>query len=157
MRLRTGTGRACRVAAKQPGLPFARLQAALGLRPRRALCSAEATTEIISPSSNGKGTSRLFHFCSHGPVHFCSHHDTHNTVRFFFVSLLACLTLGPGRPMASSLRGTGVIIPQNGHRLPLPNDVRLGFRPFNFGQFNDFSCYFLDFAQPRCPCYWRWG
>ncbi len=35
-RSETGTGRACRAAMKRPSLPFARLQAALRLRPRRA-------------------------------------------------------------------------------------------------------------------------
>lgn len=46
---------ACRAAVKRPGLPFARLQTALRLRPRRALSSAEATAETIWPCRRNKG------------------------------------------------------------------------------------------------------
>ena len=53
---------ACRAAVKQPSLPSARLQAALGLRPRRALSSAEATNETIIHPLAGKGAQALFHF-----------------------------------------------------------------------------------------------
>ena len=46
MRFGTGTGRGMPGRREEPpGLPFARLQAALRLRPRRALSSAEAIYE----------------------------------------------------------------------------------------------------------------
>jgi hypothetical protein len=46
-------GGACPTALRQPSLPFARLQTALGLRPRRDLSSAGATDEITVPQTNG--------------------------------------------------------------------------------------------------------
>jgi hypothetical protein len=54
-----GAGRA---AVKPPGLPFARLQAALRLRPRRALSSAEATCEATQQRTVGNSPKALFRF-----------------------------------------------------------------------------------------------
>ena len=67
---------ACRAAGERPSLPFARLQAALRLRPRRALSSAEATGDSICCLLVDKRPKALFSFCSHRPVSFCSHHDS---------------------------------------------------------------------------------
>ena len=53
---------ACPAALRRPSLPFARLQAALRLRPRRALSSAEATDEFIEDSFLRNGGRALFHF-----------------------------------------------------------------------------------------------
>jgi hypothetical protein len=53
---------ACRAAWMQPSLPFARLQAALRLRPRRALSSAEATGKTTLPHPSDKRLQALFSF-----------------------------------------------------------------------------------------------
>ena len=79
-RFETGTGRAGRITVKRSSLPFARLQTALRLRPRRALSSAEATGEIIRLYSDDKMPKALFRFCSHRPFRFCSHHDNNQFV-----------------------------------------------------------------------------
>ena len=48
--------------ANQPDLPFARLQTALRLRPRRALSSAEATDETTQVLTTGNSPTALFRF-----------------------------------------------------------------------------------------------
>ena len=50
------------LAGGQPDLPFARLQTALRLRPRRALSSAEATGETTALYPGGNSTTPLFRF-----------------------------------------------------------------------------------------------
>ena len=56
------TAGACRADRSPPDLPFARLQAALRLRPRRALSSAEATDEITETRRTGNRVGSLFRF-----------------------------------------------------------------------------------------------
>ena len=58
------------LAGGQPDLPFARLQTALRLRPRRALSSAEATGQTTELRSGGNRPRPLFRFCSHSTVRF---------------------------------------------------------------------------------------
>ena len=48
--------------ANQPDLPFARLQTALRLRPRRALSSAEATDEATEVPLADNSSAALFRF-----------------------------------------------------------------------------------------------
>jgi hypothetical protein len=78
-RFETGSGRAGRTTVKRSSLPFARLQAALRLRPRRALSSAEATNELTDQQSDDNPPKALFRYCSHRPFRFCSHHDRNFT------------------------------------------------------------------------------
>jgi len=59
-----------RATARQPDLPFIRLQTALRLRPRRALSSAEAAKEVTHHQLPDNRLKALFRFCSHRPVRF---------------------------------------------------------------------------------------
>jgi len=83
------TAGACRAGQAQPDLPFARLQSALRLRPRRALSSAGALQQYQPSSSGQEGQdksplliARPALLTTNGPVllttavRFCSHRDT---------------------------------------------------------------------------------
>ena len=56
------TAGACRAGRTQPDLPFTSLQSALGLRPRRALSSAEAAKHDTDATAPGNGVRALFSF-----------------------------------------------------------------------------------------------